>query len=204
MEDSARPVLSIRPIASNDAASGLIVPPAPPVCTTDRDTVAINGSTYALAHVRPFSVNIEHFDQAKYRAIKLVVTFSHHCFSQEIKRGDDPTHFIVEDGEPRRFCAERHAWSSDLANLVRYHVNGKAYESRDGNGIWNHFFYAADGRTIPYAIYFRLTQATNIPGVDGVLHVVSAYENSQLLPRHKYQSVRFAMHAGKLIGFKAK
>ena len=68
---------------------------------------------------------------------------------------------------------------------------GKAFESRDGNGVLNHFFYAdADG--IAYPIFFRLRKSDRFAGTDGILHIVSAYQNPNLPAKNRLQSIKFA------------
>ena len=63
--------------------------------------------------------------------------------------------------------------------------------SRDGNGFVRHLFYAdADG--IPYLVFFKLEKAKKLVDVDGVLYVISAYQNPAMPPKNKLQSVKFA------------
>lgn len=168
-----------------------------------RDPITINGQIYDLAHLNSFTVTIPPKDSAMEPA-KIVVTFSHHVFTKE---WDHLIHTIdekvVEDGDPRAFCSQRYGWSKDLEQIIKYHVAGKAYESRDGKANLNYLFYEdRDGRSPAYAIYFRLTKADKISGVDGVLRIISAYENAKLPAKNKLQSVKFAMHVSRAVGFK--
>lgn len=151
----------------------------------------IGGFEYPLHHVGGFRVTVPAKDPLAAPAV-LQVTCSCHVYSE---RWDDdvhsPEHRLEEDGEVRAFCPVRYGCSIQLPDLIRYHVGGKAFKMRDRNGVWNHFFYAeADG--IPYPIYFRLGRANQIRGADGILHVISAYQNADLRARHRYDSVKFA------------
>ncbi len=122
----------------------------------------------------------------------LEVTFSHHVFSVKW----DPAvhsedHAYQSDGERRAFCPVRYGCSIELRKIVEYHIAGKAYLSRDGNGVMSHLFYdEAEG--VPYPAFFRLRKADRIPGVDGILHFISAYQNPELPARNRLQSIKFA------------
>lgn len=166
-------------------------------------TFLINAVVYDLAHLSSFTVTIPSREE-NCASAKLVVTFGHHVFTEQ---WDDAHHTIdlaiTENGERRAFCLERYNWSQDLAGIIRYHVAGRAFWGRDRNGNWNNFFYEQrNGRVNPYAIYFRVGKASNIKGVDGILHIISAYENPDLPKARHFQSIKFATIVGKEIGFK--
>lgn len=159
--------------------------------------------TYEFPHLASFTVTVP-CSQNGFIPAKLVVTFSHHVFTEA---WDDAIHTIdlaiTENGEKRAFCLERYNWSLDLADIVRYHVAGRAFWGRDRNGVWNNFFYEQrNARLIPYAVYFRVGKATKIDGVDGVLHVISGYENSKLPKARTFDAIKFGTIVGKAIGFK--
>lgn len=97
----------------------------------------------------------------------------------------------AESGEDRAFCPVRHGCSINLGDLVRYHVGGKASEGRDSNGAKNYFFYA-EADSVPYPIFFRLGKASKIDGVHGILHILSAYQNTNFKARHTLLSIKFA------------
>lgn len=149
------------------------------------------GAEYPLTHLRRFTVVVPAKDPLTSPAT-LQVTFSHHVFSEKWNEAHHTAeHKFEEAGELRAFCPVRYGCSINLREIIEYHVAGKAFRSRDGKGIWNHFFYAdADG--IPYPVFFRLGKSDHITGVNGILHIVSAYQNPKLPAKHKHDAIKFA------------
>jgi len=155
------------------------------------DKFTLKGAVYPLGHLDGFDVTVPAKDPLAAPAT-LRVTFSHHVFSE---KWDDAIHDIEHqfevDGERRSFCSVRYGCSIGLRDIVGYHVSGKAFESRDSNGVMRHLFYAeADG--IQYPVFFNLRKADRIPGVHGILHIISAYQKPDLPSRVRLQSVKFA------------
>jgi hypothetical protein len=152
---------------------------------------SLGGADYPLDHLRGLRVTVPQKDPLQAPAT-LQVIFSNHVYT--VKWDDNvhtPEHRIELNGEVRAFCPVRYGCSIGLEAHINYHVAGKAYEGRDSRGAMNRFFYAvADG--IPYPIYFGLDAADRIRGVDGVLRIISAYQNPNLLARNRYQSIKFA------------
>lgn len=151
----------------------------------------LGGINYPLTHLKGLRITVPAKNPLESPAI-LQVTFSTHVFSERwnlaLHAADRK---FDEDGESRAFCPVRYGCSIGLAAIIRYHVAGKAFRGRDGSGAWNHFFYAnADG--IPYPVYFRLGKADRVNGVDGILHIISAYQNPNLPARHRFEAVKFA------------
>lgn len=126
------------------------------------------------------------------KAATLQVTFSCHVYSEKWDASvHQQTTWFEEDGQHRSFCSVRYGCSMKIEAIIRGGLEGKVFWGKDGNGISNSFFYGqADG--IPYPIYFSLGKADNINGVDGLLHVISAYQNPKIPPRHKLQAIKFA------------
>jgi hypothetical protein len=154
-------------------------------------TFRLAGTEYPLHHLSRFTVVVPAKDPLA-SAATLLVTFSHHVFSEkwDVLRHTTEHRFEAE-GEIRAFCPVRYGCSIELRKIIEYHVIGKAFESRDGNGVLNHFFYAdADG--IAYPVFFRLRKAERIANVDGILHIVSAYQNPKLPAKHKHNAIKFA------------
>ena len=151
----------------------------------------LGGVAYPLGHLQSFRLTVPQRDPLEAPAI-LQVTFSNHVYS--VKWDDDvhtAEHRLVGEREERAFCPVRYGCSIGLPAHLAYHIGGKAYEGRDSKGAMNRFFYAeADG--IPYPIYFALGRADRIPGVDGVMHIISAYQNPQLKARCRFQAMKFA------------
>jgi len=168
--------------------------------------LAIAGQTYLMGHLKPFTIMIEPPAESGLQPCKLLVTFSCHVYSLDWDSNLHPaSHLVEHEGEQRCFCPTRYRWSLDLPDLVRYHARGKSYLSRDGNGHWNHLFYEpldATKRAVPYPIYIRLNRVRDMGDVDGVCHVISAYENARIPARNRLQCTRFAKLVSDTIGFK--
>jgi hypothetical protein len=151
----------------------------------------LGGVEYPLGHLQSFRVTVPQKDPLQAPAI-LQVTFGSHAFTV---KWDDAAHTAEHrfeaKGEVRAFCPVRYGCSINLPAIIGYHVAGKAFEGRDSRGAMNRFFYA-EADSIPYPIYFALDRADRIPGVDGVLHVISAYQNAAMPARHRFQSIKFA------------
>jgi hypothetical protein len=156
---------------------------------TDR-AFSLAGMEYPLSHLNGFTIVVPAKDPLASPAT-LLVTFSHHVFSEKwnISR-HTAEHRYEAAGEIRAFCPIRYGCSIDLRKIVEYQVLGKAFKSRDGNGHWNHFFNAqADG--IAYPVFFRLRKPDRNSGVDGILHIVSAYQDPSLSVKRR-QTIKFA------------
>lgn len=156
-----------------------------------RTPFMLSGNEYPLEHLESFKVVVPAKDPLANPAT-LFVTCSHHVFSE--KWNDEihtAAHEYKADGERRAFCPVRYGCSIGLKDVIEYHINGKAFLRRDGNGIWNHFFYA-EADSIPYPVFFRLGKANRIEGVDGILHIISAYQNTDLPARHRHEAIKFA------------
>ena len=155
------------------------------------ETFSLAGVEYPLGHLNNFKVTVPAKDPLAVPAI-LLVTLSNHVFSE---KWDEQTHTqdrkFEADGERRAFCPVRYGCSINLRHMIEYHVGGKAFLSRDGKGIWNHLFYGeADG--IAYPIFFRLGRADRLVGIDGILHIISAYQNPNLPARNRLNAIKFA------------
>jgi hypothetical protein len=149
------------------------------------------GVEYPLGHLNSFKVLVPAKDPLA-AAATLLVTFSHHVFSEKWdEQAHTPDHKFEADGERRAFCPVRYGCSINLRHMIEYHVGGKAYKSRDGNGFWNHLFYDhADGS--PYPIFFNLGRADRIEGVDGILRIKSAHQKHNFLARNRLETIKFA------------
>lgn len=156
-----------------------------------RVSFSLDGHDYPLGHLRGFRVVVPANDPLV-SPVTLQITFSCHVYSEkwDALRHNEASRFI-EDGEVRSFCAVRYGCSINLEDAIRKSLEGKAYWGRDGNGAWNSFFYCS-ADSIPYPVYFRLGKADRINGVDGLMHVITAYQNPSLQARHRYQAIKFA------------
>ncbi len=155
-----------------------------------RKSITFGNVSFPLDHLESFQIVIPAKNPLE-SAAKLQVTFSCHVFSEKWIDGIDETRKYIEGHQRRAFCPVRYGCSIKLPDLIKYHVLGKAYESKDGNGYKRNFFYA-DADSIQYPIYFELSKATNIPNVAGILHIISAYQKPNLPAKNRLQSVKFA------------
>ena len=112
----------------------------------------LNRTVYPLRHLRGFRLTIAQKDPLLAPA-KLQVTFSCHVFSERWNADEHSAerHFQYE-GDDRAFCPVRYGCSIGLEDHIRYFANGKAFLSKDGNGIQNSFFYA-EADEVPYPIF---------------------------------------------------
>ena len=155
------------------------------------NSFTLGGAEYPLGHLQGFRVTVGQQDPLKAPAI-LQVTFSNHVYTEKWdETAHAAEHRIEANKEVRSFCSVRYGCSIDLPALIEYHVGGKAFEGRDSRGAMNRFFYA-EADSIAYPIYFGLGRANQIPGVDGILHVISAYQNPIMPAKHRFQSIKFA------------
>ncbi len=151
----------------------------------------LGGASYPLHHLNGFRIAVPPKDPLRAEA-RLQVTLSCHVYSErwDASRHSQDRQFS-EGHEQRAFCPTRYGCSIGLEDQIRYHVAGKAFWGKDGNGQRNSFFYGeADG--IAYPIYFRLGEVDRIKGVNGILHVISAYQNPDLPAKNRFQAVKFA------------
>lgn len=155
-----------------------------------RQSFSLSGQEFPLRHLRGFRVIVPAKDPLT-KPAALQVTFSCHVYSEKWDEAHDAERRFRDAGQDRSFCSVRYGCSIQLEQIIRQSLEGKVFWGRDGNGVWNNFFYGvADG--IPYPIYFNIGKADRINGVDGLLHVISAYQNPKLSARHKFQAVKFA------------
>lgn len=155
------------------------------------DNFSFADKDYPLFHLRGLRLTVPAKDPLMASAL-LQTTFSTHVYSEkwdETKHAEERR--FEAKGEVRAFCPIRYACSLSLPDLLRHCIGGKAYLGRDSKGNKNHFFYGASDGT-PYPIYFRLTKADRIKGVDGVLHIISAYQRPGMKPRSKFEAIKFA------------
>ncbi|WP_374589904.1 hypothetical protein [Novosphingobium sp.] len=152
---------------------------------------SLDGIEYSFVHLAPFEVTVPAKEPLAAPAV-LRVTFSHHVFSEKWNPSKHaPSHEFTVDGEKRAFCPLRYQCSHQIRQIVEYNIAGKAFESRDSNGVLRHLFYGEiDG--VQFPVFFNLRKADRIPGIDGILHIISAYKKPDLPAKVRLQSVKFA------------
>ena len=164
--------------------------------------VVINGQTFDLAHLEPFSFEIDS-ERAK-RRLRVHVTFTTHCFSQSY----DTARHMPEDaaivdiqGRLRVFCPVRYRLSFQLPDLIRglCRPNVKVSETAAERN-WC-FSIRIEDPTGPYHVFFELRRA----GADRAQHqhlnlvVESAYhEDPELSPPNLKGKMSFVLLCGKV------
>ncbi|MHA0985396.1 hypothetical protein ACR9GO_22675 (plasmid) [Kosakonia cowanii] len=126
--------------------------------------VNLNGKTYDLKHLHPFSFKAD----IKGATVNISVAFSNHCFTD--KKGEGK---MLMSG--RYFCESRYQRSLDLRKILVDHVvNGHIvpHFDRNSNEV---YYYAA---VYDYVVFFDLRpDANNLGGL--TMFVTSAYELDQ-------------------------
>jgi hypothetical protein len=159
-----------------------------------RDLFAVGEIEYNLAHLEPFTINVTP-NAPEAPTFKVLVLFSHHTFTREIKDGDDVAYHYIENNDPRCFCHDRYLSSQSLKAVVESSSGGKAYFSQNRN------FMLIDQPLggPPYAVFFNIERATKISGVSANMFVASAYEKPGLPARSKLPSISFATLVAKTV-----
>ena len=155
---------------------------------------SVSGVDYWFEHLLPFKVVVPAKEPLATPAT-LKVTFSHHVFSEKwyLDKHNSETEFTFS-GERRVFSLNRYECSVGLRNIIEYQIMGKAFKSRDSNGILRHLFYSEIGG-LPYPVFFNLRKAdriNGIDGIDGILHIITAYQKPDMPARNRLQSIKFA------------
>lgn len=156
-----------------------------------------NGAACDLTHLDPFTIAVTPKAPAA-PTYKVLVTFGHHTFTRDWKEGvDDEAHKFTAGGDVRCFCPERFPLSQQLPGIVRGGANGKAYFTQGRNFM---FVEGIPGLKGPYAVFFNLERARNLPGVDALMFVVSAYEKPGLPPKNRLQPITVPTLVAKTLG----
>lgn len=141
------------------------------------------GRAYDLSHLDPFEwhYTAEAGEKRPERTYKFYVTFSMHCFSRKLKKGEVAA--SVPSGlwykgpkEKRIFCFDRYELSSHLPEIIRGLGERVCWHTHHGN------FFTIElttqvGEEVEYEIYFDVTRATR----RGWLHLIvdSAYVRTE-------------------------
>ncbi|PDT01416.1 hypothetical protein CO666_25290 [Rhizobium chutanense] len=124
----------------------------------------INGATYAMGHLEDIVIQVQKGDAT----FKVLVTYSCHCFTEELKPHHTPDFHYVHKHEKRAFCLVRHGLSHNLPNYIANLLGRPVYLTKQTN----FFFIRSNGGN--YVVFFALRPARN-PRYDAILTVQSAH-----------------------------
>jgi hypothetical protein len=129
----------------------------------------IQGETYTLEHLEPFSFTLE--TEAGPRVVD--VHFSCHCFTEDITPAHSPDLRYTHGHETRAFAFDRHELSKLLPQMISKLGSRSVYFSKMSN-----FFILrqdpATGFTGPYLVFFNVTRS-KAKGVHVLMNIESAY-----------------------------
>lgn len=126
------------------------------------------------------------------KTFRVLVTFSCHCFTEEIKPHHTPDYHYVYGHERRAFCPVRHGLSHNLPNFIAG-LSGKAVYLAGRN---NYFIIRSNGGN--YVVFFDVKTATN-PKYDARIIVQSGHIRNPFIQYAK--PVKFNdLVAGKAAG----
>ncbi|WP_156103616.1 MULTISPECIES: hypothetical protein [Deinococcus] len=150
-----------------------------------------DGTTFDLGHLDPFECDFVQpgKDGKPPVTYPVWVHFSHHCFTEGVKPGDDPAwqYRHVSNRDFRTFDMTRYELSRRLPALVRDLVGRKCYHT--GHGNYFTIELVENGERVEYEIYFKPYRV----GKQLRLVVESAFprDPSRLASRPKTKPVRF-------------
>jgi len=130
----------------------------------------IQGVTYTLDHLEGFTFTLD-TEGGKRRAV--IVGFSCHCFTEDIRQEHTPDYYYVHGGEKRAFDLTRHALSKRLPEIIRALYGRTVYMSKEANYFLLRTIEATE-LAGPYLVFFNVRRAKQ-KGVDVLMNVESAY-----------------------------
>jgi hypothetical protein len=134
-------------------------------------TKRIAGIDYDLRHLDPFIMQV----MAKGEnppVYDVRVSFGCHTFTREVHENDTPDLHFRSGRELRCFCTDRHRYSLELPDMIRYAANGRAYFSERANFL---VVEIASGTNVPYVAFFYLEKAKRPDRHDVSMFVTSAH-----------------------------
>ncbi|HWQ85871.1 hypothetical protein [Brevundimonas sp.] len=129
---------------------------------------------------------------------KVLVSFSHHAFTRELKGEDQPAERFGPANDVRCFCMTRLVLSHALPKLIVAASVGKAYFPARGHAKQRNFLLVElSPFEPPYLVVFNLNKAKKA-AADVAMFVVSAHPRPNLLPRSKMDTISFATLVSKV------
>ena len=135
----------------------------------------IDGQTYDLSHLHPFSFQLvmEAIKNFPAMTFDIDVHFGLHCFTHEPKPACLPEHSYADAKETRCFCHARYILSLRLPEIIRTLDKKRCYEAKKNNYMTFEII-GANSLPVHYQVYFIVTKS-RMPG-RLTLFVQSAYE----------------------------
>ena len=143
----------------------------------------MNGNAYAMDHLHPllWEVTIPAKAPNPERNLKIVVSYSMHCFTRKAFAGE----IVAADArysdnrETRIFDSERWALSKQLSSIIA--DLGKRRCLHSGREEFITVDMVEGGRKFEYAVFFTVTKANKTAGADLNLFINSAHERIDAL-----------------------
>jgi len=166
------------------------------------ESVVVEGKTFALDHLEPFTFNVDS-ERAK-KTLRIHVTFSSHCFTRSHEpENDAPGVPIFPDhmGRPRVFCRTRYRLSLALPELIKG-LGGPRVKVMEtaAQRNWAYSIRVEDPAG-PYHVFFEVRRAgkEHRDREDLRLVVESAYHQDSGQPPPKLRGVMaFVLLCGKV------
>ena len=159
----------------------------------------IGGKAVDLAHLQPFSFNVDSVLAKK--SLRIHVTFSNHCFTKAYDPESHPLGTPIFDqssSRPRTFCPVRYSLSMALPGLIQGLDHPKAKVSETAAERNWAYSIKIDDPQGPYHVFFELRRANEKPQ-DLTLFVESAYhEDPEIGPPRLKGSMSFLLLCGKV------
>lgn len=124
----------------------------------------IDGQTYDLSHLHPFSFSFHLDALGALPAItfEIDVTFGLHCFTEELKDEHPAAYHYADKRETRAFNVERYELSMGLAGIIRDLDRRRCYEAQHNNYMT--FEIVRNGAAVQYQVYFKVMQVRGLEG----------------------------------------
>lgn len=131
----------------------------------------IEGQIFDFGHLDSFTFQVKPKD-ATAPTYNVRVSFGFHCFTRDIKPEDSPDLHMTHGKERRCFCHERYALSKELADMIKYAANGRAYFGDKANFL---IVESLSEQNAPYVAFFDVEKAKKADGFDAAMFVTSAH-----------------------------
>lgn len=130
----------------------------------------INGATYTMGHLDDSVMQVQKGNET----FTVLVTYSCHCFTEELQPRHTPDYHYVHKHEKRAFCTVRHGLSHNLPNYIASLLGRSVYLTQQTN----FFFIRSNGGN--YVVFFAVRPAKD-PKYDAILTVQSAHLRSNFI-----------------------
>ncbi|MDA8152614.1 MAG: hypothetical protein M0003_07840 [Acidithiobacillus sp.] len=161
----------------------------------------MGGNVYELDHLHPllWEVTIPAKAQNAERVLKIVVSYSMHCFTRKPSTDEDVAADVwySDSREKRVFDSGRWALSKRLPSIIADLERRRCLHS--GREEFITVDMVEDGRKFEYAVFFTVTKANKTEGADLNLFINSAHERIDAL-KYKKPIKFFVILLNRLLG----